>query len=74
VKNPWVYIFLRLLAFAAPLTVLLLLGFNGYYSVAIATAIGLTISLVWLSRTREELSKTLYEKFNKESDADRAED
>lgn len=73
-KNPWVYIFLRLLAFGAPLTALLLLGFNAYYSVAIATAIGLTISIVWLSRSREELSKTLYEKYGKESKADTAED
>lgn len=73
-KNPWVYIFLRLLAFAAPLTVLLVLGFPVYFSVAVATAIGLTVSIVWLSRSREELSKTLYEKFGKESAADRAED
>ena len=66
-KNPWVYIFLRLAAFGAPLAILLILRFDPYYSVAIATAIGLTISIVWLS-------KTLYEKYNSKSDAEKAED
>ncbi len=73
-KNPWVYIFLRLAAFGAPLAILLILRFDPFYSVAIATAIGLTISIVWLSKSREELSKTLYEKFNSETKADRSED
>jgi hypothetical protein len=71
VKNPWVYIFLRLAAFGAPLTILLILRFDPIYSVAVATAIGLTISIVWLSRSREELSKTLYDKFNSETKADK---
>ena len=73
-KNPWVYIFLRLAAFGAPLAILLILRFDPYYSVAVATAIGLTISIVWLSKTREELSKTLYEKYNSKTDAEKAED
>ena len=73
-KNPWVYIFLRLAAFGAPLAILLVLRFDPYYSVAVATAIGLTISIVWLSKTREELSKTLYEKYNAKTDAEKAED
>lgn len=73
-KNPWVYIFLRLAAFGAPLSVLLLLGFNAFYSVAIATAIGVTISVVWLNKWREELSKKLYDKYNSETKADQAED
>lgn len=73
-KNPWVYIFLRLAAFGAPLAILLILRFDPYYSVAVATAIGLTISIVWLSKTREELSKTLYEKYNSKSAAEQAED
>jgi hypothetical protein len=53
---------------------LLILRFDPIYSVAVATAIGLTISIVWLSRSREELSKTLYDKFNSETKADKAED
>lgn len=73
-KNPWFYIFLRLAAFSAPLAILLILRFDPYYSVAIATAIGLTISIVWLSKSREELSKTLYEKYNAKTDAEKAED
>jgi hypothetical protein len=74
VKNPWFYIFLRLAAFGAPLAILLILRFDPYYSVAVATAIGLTISIVWLSKSREELSKTLYEKYNAKTDAEKAED
>jgi hypothetical protein len=74
VKNIWLYITLRILAFALPLAVLLVLGFNPYYSVAIATAIGLAVSILWLSRSREELSKTIYDRFNNPSSADTAED
>lgn len=73
-KNPWLYIFLRLAAFGVPLGILLLLNFPAIYSVAVATAIGLTVSIVWLSKSREELSKTLYEKYNKTTAAETAED
>ena len=73
-KNPWLYIFLRLAAFGVPLAILLLLNCPLIYSVAVATAIGLTISIVYLSKSREELSKTLYEKYNKASTAETAED
>ena len=73
-KNIWLYITLRILAFALPLALLLALNFNPYFSVAIATAIGLTISIVWLSRTREEMAKTIYEKFNKPTKSETVED
>ncbi|MCX8530262.1 MAG: hypothetical protein ORN27_09400 [Rhodoluna sp.] len=73
-KNPWAYVVLRLVAFAAPLAGLLLLGFNGLFSTIVATAVGATISILWLSRSREELSKTLYEKYKGESKSAKAED
>lgn len=73
-KNPLAYVFLRIAAFAIPLIALILLGANKYFSVAIAAAVGLTISIVWLSPSREELSKRLYEKYNSETKADKAED
>lgn len=73
-KNPLAYVFLRIAAFAIPLIALILLGANKYFSVAIAAAVGLTISIVWLSPSREELSRRLYEKYNLETKADKAED
>lgn len=73
-KNPVAYVLLRIAAFAVPLVIMLLLGVDKYFAVAVAAAIGLTISLVWLSRSREELSKKLYEKYNQKTDADTAED
>ncbi len=73
-KNPWLYIFARIFVFAAPLGVLLALGFNPFYSVAIATAVGLTVSILWLNRYREEFAKRLYEKFNSKTQAETAED
>lgn len=73
-KNPLAYVFLRIAAFAIPLIALILLGANKYFSVAIAAAVGLTISIVWLSPSREELSRRLYEKYNSETKADKAED
>jgi len=74
VKNPWLYIFARIFVFGAPLALLLALGFNPFYSVAIATAVGLTASILWLNRYREEFAKRLYEKFNSKSKAETAED
>jgi hypothetical protein len=74
VKNPALYIVFRVLAFALPLAVLLLLGFNGFFAAIVATAIGTAVSLAVLSRSREELSKTLYNKFNSETAAETAED
>ena len=73
-KNPLAYVFLRIAAFAIPLIALISLGANKYFSVAIAAAVGLTISIVWLSPSREELSRRLYEKYNSETKADKAED
>ena len=73
-KNPWLYIFARIFVFAAPLGLLLVLGFNPYYSVAIATAVGLTASILWLNRYREDFAKRLYEKFNSKSKSETVED
>jgi uncharacterized RDD family membrane protein YckC len=74
VKNPALYIVFRILAFALPLAVFLLLGFNPYFSAIVATALGTAVSILLLSRSREELSKNLYNKFNSESAAETAED
>ncbi|MEY2676894.1 MAG: hypothetical protein RL510_914 [Actinomycetota bacterium] len=73
-KNPWLYILARLAAFGVPLGILLALNFHPIYSVAIATALGLAFSLLFLSGTREELSKRLYDRFNRETEGETAED
>jgi hypothetical protein len=74
VKKALTYILLRLAAFGVPLVALIMLGADKYISVAIAAAIGLTISIVWLSPTREELSRKLYEKYNTKTASETAED
>ncbi|SEB47610.1 Protein of unknown function [Paramicrobacterium humi] len=56
------YTVLRLLAFIVPLVILLLLGFNEWYSAIIAALVGFAVSLIFLRRSREKVSHSLYEK------------
>jgi hypothetical protein len=66
-KNPWiVFIAARIGLFALFLTIMLLLGFEGIYSALIAGALALAVSLVFLQRQRDELSKELYKKFRRD--------
>jgi len=65
-KNPWLlYSLARLGVFAAILTVLLLVGFNGYYSVAIAAVLSLAFSLIFLNKQRQALSQSIYDRVKK---------
>jgi hypothetical protein len=54
------YTVLRILAFAIPLAVLLLLGFNPIFSTFIAALLGFSVSLLLLRRPREAVSSDLY--------------
>jgi hypothetical protein len=76
VKKSWIlYIVARVLVFALPLTILLVLGFNAYYSTGIAAIIGLALSVLLLSRWRSALSEEIYNRVNKRESADtKAED
>ena len=75
-KKSWIlYIVARVLVFALPLTLLLVLGFNAYYSTGIAAIIGLALSVLLLSRWRSALSEEIYNRVNKRESADtKAED
>ncbi len=65
-KNPWLlYTLARIGVFAGILAVLLLIGFNGYYSVAIAAVLSLAFSLIFLNKQRAALSKSIYERVQK---------
>ena len=65
-KNPWIlYTVARLGVFAAVLTLLLLIGFDGYYSVAIAAVLSLAFSLIFLNKQRDAMSSTIYDRVKK---------
>ncbi|MBG6237299.1 hypothetical protein IWX78_000242 [Mycetocola sp. CAN_C7] len=55
------YTVLRLLAFALPLTLLLLLGIEPWIATVLAALIGLSISYIALRTPREAVSRDLYE-------------
>ncbi|MFF2050683.1 DUF4229 domain-containing protein [Leifsonia sp. NPDC058194] len=55
------YTVLRLLVFAIPLAVLLLLGIVWWASVIAAALIGLCLSYIFLSKPRNAVSTDLYE-------------
>jgi hypothetical protein len=55
------YTVLRLLTFAVPLTVLLLLGIEPWIATVLAALIGLSVSYIFLQRPREAVSRDLYE-------------
>lgn len=65
-KNPWLlYTLARLGVFAVLLTILLLVGFTGYYSVAIAAVLSLAFSLIFLNKQRQALSQSIYNRVQK---------
>lgn len=66
------YTVLRLLTFAVPLAVLLLLGIEPWIATILAALIGLSVSYIFLRRHREAVSRDLYELRHgtKESPAD----
>lgn len=75
----WIwYTALRVLLFAVPLAVLLIAGVNPWISTVVAALFGLSASLLFLRRPREEMSSELYSARNREKpvvrDDDAAED
>ncbi len=54
------YTALRLLAFAVPLTVLLLAGVSPWISALVAALFGLSVSVIFLRRSRDTMSEQLY--------------
>ena len=55
------YTVLRLLTFAVPLTVLLLLGIEPWIATVLAALIGLSVSYIFLQRPRHAVARDLYE-------------
>ena len=67
-KNPLVaYALIRIGLFALILTVLLVIGFNPIYSTLVAAALAFAISLVFLSKLRDEASKSVYNRIKRDS-------
>jgi hypothetical protein len=67
-KNPLVsYALIRIGMFALILTVLLVIGFNPIYSTLVAAALAFAISLVFLSKLRDEASKSVYKRVKRDS-------
>jgi sugar phosphate permease len=69
-KNPWiVFIAARLGLFALFLAFFLVLGFDWLYSALVSGALALAVSLVFLQKQRDELSKEIYKKFGKDQNS-----
>jgi hypothetical protein len=69
-KNPWiVFIAARLGLFAGFLAIFLVIGFDWLYSTLVSAALALAVSLVFLQKQRDELSKDIYKKFGKDKNS-----
>ncbi|CAB4632872.1 unannotated protein [freshwater metagenome] len=76
-KNPWLrYITLRVGLFIGFLALMLLLGFDPFFSAIIAAVVSLSISLIFFSKQREAVSEAIYRftknKTDKDSEAEDA--
>lgn len=56
-----IYIVLRVLFFAVPFTVLFAIGWPWWLALAVATLIALALSVIFLSKQRDEASTSIYE-------------
>jgi hypothetical protein len=69
-KNPWiVFIAARLGLFAGFLAIFLVLGFDWLYSTLVSGALALAVSLVFLQKQRDALSKEIYKQFGKDKNS-----
>jgi hypothetical protein len=69
-KNPWiVFIAARLGIFSGLLAIFLVLGFDWLYSTLVSGALALAVSLVFLQKQRDELSKEIYKRFGKDENS-----
>jgi cell division protein FtsL len=55
--------------FAGFLAIFLVLGFDWLYSTLVSGALALAVSLVFLQKQRDELSKEIYKKFGKDQNS-----
>ena len=74
VKNPrtaWiVYTVLRLVFFAAPFAVLFLMGIKPWLAAIFAALIGVSLSIIFLSKPREKASESIYDWRNRDRTPD----
>jgi hypothetical protein len=69
-NSPWiVFIAARLGLFALFLAIFLVLGFDWLYSTLVSGALALAVSLVFLQKQRDALSKEIYKKFGKDDNS-----
>jgi len=75
-KNPWInYISIRLGLFIGILVVMLIIGFEPFYSTLISAVISLAISLIFFNKQRAALSEAIYKRNQIKHDKDtKAED
>jgi uncharacterized membrane protein len=70
-KNAWLnYVLIRLGLFIGILAIMLILGFDPFFSALIAAMLSLAISLVFFNKHRNALSEAVYNRLQKKSDAD----
>lgn len=61
-RNAWiVYTVLRLVFFAAPFAALLLIGWPWWLSAIVATLVAVSLSVIFLSRSREVAAESIYD-------------
>ena len=66
-KKLWlVFVAARIGLFALFLAVFLLLGFDGIYSAVISGVLALAVSLVFLQKQRDALSREIYARFKRD--------
>lgn len=70
-KNPWInYIAARIGIFAGILAVMLVVGFDPFYSALISAVLSLAISLLFLGKQRSALSEAIYKFSQRKHDRD----
>ena len=64
------FVLVRLGIFAGILAIFLLLGFDPYFSTAVAAMLGLSISLLFFNKQRGDVSEALYNWTQRRADRD----
>jgi MFS superfamily sulfate permease-like transporter len=65
-KNAWLnYILIRLGLFVGALVILILLGFDKFFSALIAAVVSLAVSLIFFTKQRDRVSEAVYKRINR---------
>jgi ABC-type bacteriocin/lantibiotic exporter with double-glycine peptidase domain len=65
-KNAWLnYILIRLGLFVGILVIMILIGFEKFFSALIAAVLSLAISLIFFSKQRDRVSEAVYKRINR---------